>query len=37
MRYVFGLSVMLGVLTWRTDDVSRVADLAVHALSQLLR
>jgi len=37
MRYVIGLSAVLGVLTWRSADVAQGTDFAVQALGQLLR
>jgi hypothetical protein len=37
MRYVVGLSVVLGVLTWRSGDVHHATDLLIQALAQLLR
>jgi hypothetical protein len=35
MRYVIGLSAVLGLLTWRSEDVHRSADLIVAALARL--
>jgi hypothetical protein len=32
MRYVIGLSIVLGLLTWRSDDVHRTTDLLLGAL-----
>ena len=37
MRYVIGLSVFLGLLTWRSGDVQNASDLLIQAVSQLTR
>jgi len=37
MRYVIGLSIVLGVLTWRSGDVQHGTDLVIQALAQLIR
>ncbi len=37
MRYVIGLSIVFGVLTWRSGDVHHGADLVIHALIGLTR
>jgi hypothetical protein len=37
MRYVIGLSVILGVLTWRAGDVQHGSDLLIQALAGLTR
>ncbi len=34
MRYVIGLSILLGVLTWRSGDVQHGTDLLIQALAQ---
>jgi hypothetical protein len=37
MRYVIGLSIVLGVLTWRSGDVQNATNLLVDALGSLVR
>jgi len=37
MRYVIGLSIVLGLLTWRSGDVQHATDLFTQALAQLTR